>query len=50
MYVENFEIGIDGSARIFWYFEAKEFVKVIEAIGVIMSNEIIEATELFRTP
>jgi hypothetical protein len=35
---------------VFDFFEAKEAVEVIEVIGVIMFNEVIEATELFRTP
>jgi hypothetical protein len=31
-------------------FEAKEVVEVIEASDVIMSVEVIEATEVFRSP
>jgi hypothetical protein len=31
------------------FFEAKEAVEVIEASVVIMSDEFIEATEVFRT-
>jgi hypothetical protein len=34
---------------VFDFFEAKEAVEVIEAIDVIMSDEVIEAAELFRT-
>ena len=31
------------------WFEAKEALEVIESSDVIMSDQIIEATELFRT-
>ena len=37
------------SAGCFWFLEAKEAVKVIEASDVIRSVEVIEATEVFRT-
>ena len=37
------------SASIFWFFEAKEAVEVIEASDVIVSVEAIEATEVFKT-
>ena len=33
----------------FWFSEAKEAVEVIEASDVIMSVEVIEATEGFKT-
>ena len=35
--------------RPFWLFEAKEAVEVIEASDVIMSVEVIGATEVFKT-
>ena len=36
------------TACCFYFFEAKEAVKVIEASDVVMSVEVIEATEVFR--
>ena len=38
------------SVSSFWFFEAKEAVEVIEASKDIMSIEVFEATEVFRTP
>ena len=37
------------SASKFWFFEAKEAVEVMEASNVILSVEVIEATEIFET-
>ena len=37
------------TACCFYFFEAKEAVKVIEASDVVMSVEVIEATKVFRT-
>ena len=35
---------------VFLFFEVKEAVEVIEASDFIMFDEVIEATEVFRTP
>jgi hypothetical protein len=34
---------------VFDFFDAKEAVEVIEAIDVIMLEEVIEATKFFKT-
>ena len=47
--MDHFGAGVDGNIKINKFFEVKEAVEVIEASNFNMFDEVIGASEVFRT-